>query len=213
MCCALRASKRPRSSPSARRRRKSPTGSSICLDEFPQTRLLFAPMTACICSHCRIADRLRRARDVRGGLKFGAKTLEGLGSIETTAQETRGRELAKRDFCVWRCRRRKASLRPRHGLHATVSPEPLVKPRKREESGVIRLSAEGDLGVDQAFHSSLTPLAASSTSPARMKSRTRKRLTSGGAECPADCCASWWRSATASSIAMRRRGYRCGWGW
>jgi CPA2 family monovalent cation:H+ antiporter-2 len=106
----------------------------MVLAEFPQARL-----------YVRAYDRVHllslQARGIdygeretfEGGLKFGAKTLEGLGVDETTVmdliEDTRERDYAR------------LALQAAEGITAgsdmlhtrPVGPEPLVKPRRREE--------------------------------------------------------------------------------
>lgn len=106
----------------------------LVLDEFPQARL-----------YVRAYDRVHllslQARGIdygeretfEGGLKFGAKALEGLGLDETTALELAD-ETRERDYA-------RLALQAAEGIAAgrdmvykrPVNPEPLVKPRKREE--------------------------------------------------------------------------------
>ncbi|SOC83352.1 monovalent cation:H+ antiporter-2, CPA2 family [Ensifer adhaerens] len=107
----------------------------LVLDEFPQTRLF-------VRAYDRVHLLSLQARGIdygeretfEGGLKFGAKTLEGLGVDETTAVELAD-ETRERDYA-------RLALQASEGIAAgrdlvyykrPVSPEPLVKPRKREE--------------------------------------------------------------------------------
>ena len=107
----------------------------LVLDEFPQTRLF-------VRAYDRVHLLSLQARGIdygeretfEGGLKFGAKTLEGLGVDETTAVELAD-ETRERDYA-------RLALQASEGIMAgrdlvyykrPVSPEPLVKPRKREE--------------------------------------------------------------------------------
>lgn len=106
----------------------------LVLDEFPQTRL-----------YARAYDRVHllslQARGIdygeretfEAGLKFGAKTLEGLGVDETAARELAD-ETRERDFARLALQAAEGITAGRDLVHKRpVNPEPLVKPRKREE--------------------------------------------------------------------------------
>jgi monovalent cation:H+ antiporter-2, CPA2 family len=106
----------------------------LVLDEFPQARI-----------YARAYDRVHllslQARGVdygeretfEGGLKFGRKTLEGLGVDETTSIELAD-DTRERDYARLAMQAAEGISAGRNMLHTRpVSPEPLVKPRKREE--------------------------------------------------------------------------------
>lgn len=106
----------------------------LVLAEFPQARIF-----------ARAYDRVHllslQARGIdygeretfEGGLKFGRETLKGLGVDETMAQELAD-ETRERDYARLALQAAEGITAGRDMLHTRpVNPEPLVKPRKREE--------------------------------------------------------------------------------
>jgi len=66
----------------------------------------------------------------KSGLEFGKRTLEGLGSLESTAQAI-AEEVEKRDAERLRIQQAEGIYAGRHMLHTRpVTPEPLTKPRR-----------------------------------------------------------------------------------
>lgn len=106
----------------------------LVLAEFPQARLY-----ARAYDRVHLLSLLARGVDYgeretfEGGLKFGAKTLEGLGVSESSAIDLAD-ETRERDFARLALQQAEGITAGRDMLHKRpVNPEPLVKPRKREE--------------------------------------------------------------------------------